>query len=1012
MPLPSLDIMRKEIEEGKSVLPPLDVMRKEIDEQPEMFATAEPVTTAVEEKLGTEEPVSDLEAIAQARYKYLIDPAEPMFQYLRSLSEDIEKNLVKPEDLAAIAYDPKAFKGAEAFPNFVLNTGQIILGLPEFAANVIENPWQAANDMLTAMSEQGRLVSRMLKGEDEAWAEFAQHPAEPIAMFMMARGFGRMTAKGLVKAEGFDVAKASKWQKVVSDVEKLNPKQRGWVVNKVYEARKEKPSPKAEIEKIRRGQAGEYETERLRQQQEFEKQKVKLAKETATPFTTEPTIIAKAQAKITNLTADIIKRTVPLPEIKGGVDVALEAMKTHDRWIRDAEWTSRELKRFGEKHIPKDRQMLMIHAYENKMKGRYWQQLTKEEQNIVRYMAEEKTKLNKFIDDNKILDRMKEKNINHIFHHWINPKSGVPYKAMYGKLSKGLPQAKQRYISTYESGIKKGLVPATTNPFELIGLEWEAAARALNTRKLTQTLHNIGAEKGVKIQLVPGKPVKPIRMLERWDLLEKQGLTDSYQRYSHYALDKTLTFTDAEGALVKIKGAVGIRKELYPFVKAYVESPQYTLFDQLNFATKSLKLGFSLFHVFSLAAQETANWRIPFKNIPRGLKARRDLDPDLRILHREGLDLFKGYEDIGYRNKFFDGEGYMTKVGNTVTKPIEWMRTFIFDVVQPGMKTSFALDTYQKILPKYIEKGLTKEQAARDAVKAADGHFSHEHYKRSLLESNRWMVKNYFYPEARKWWQRALLSPTWQREHLLVAKNVAKSFLPDKMIKKLGLEEVGAIKKEYRKYAAGALAMITAVDMYNLMATQAMDGEAKHIWENPEGKGFSARAMWNEPSYTITTRDGKERKITGGAAYFRPLKSVYEVAEWGKDPIKKFSYKLSPTFTAVGKQLFPSKYRREYEGLPDIPRRVKDLVMDTSTPIQADQMISYAKGKKSIPSAILPFVGFPTSKYSYADMKRDKIKELRKLAIEEHKKTEAKVEARKWNKEYPDLEIKENDYLK
>lgn len=668
------------------------------------------------------------------------------------------------------------------------------------------------------------------------------------------------------------------------------------------------------------------------------------------------------KVKLSKVTDNLIKRAKPLPEIKGGVNVAIEAMKEHDRWIRDAEWTSKELKQFGEKYIPKDRQMLMVHAYEHKMKGKYWDQLTPKEQNIVRYIAEEKAKLNKFIDDNEILERMEEKNINHIFHHWINPKSGVPYKAMYGKFSKGLPQAKQRYISTYEAGIKQGLTPATTNPFELIGLEWESAARAYNTRRLVQTLHNIGAEKSVSIQPIPGKPVKPIRMVERWDLLEKQGLTDSYERYSHYALDKAMTFKTADGTLVRMKGAIGIRKELYPFVKAYVESPNYVLYDQINFVSKSLKLGFSLFHVASLGAQEIANWRIPFKNIPRGLKARKNLDPDLRILYREGLDLFKGYEDIGYRNKFFDGESYMTKVGNTVTKPIEWMRTFIFDIVQPGMKTSFALDTYRKILPKYLEKGKTKEQAARDAVKAADGHFSHEHYKRSLLETNRWMVKTYFYPNARKWWQRALLSPTWQREHLLVVKNVAKSFLPDKLIKKIRfLEEIGPIKKEYRKYAAGALAMITAVDMYNLMATQAMDGEAKHIWENPKGKGFSVRAMWNEPSYTIVDKNGKTRTIPGGAAYFRPLKSVFEVAEWVKDPLKKMAYKLSPMFTAIGKQLFPTKYRREYEGWGDMPRRIRDITMDVASPIQADQMISHAKGKKSLPSATIPFIGFPTS---------------------------------------------------
>jgi len=186
--------------------------------------------------------------------------------------------------------------------------------------------------------------------------------------------------------------------------------------------------------------------------------------------------------------------------------------------------------------------------------------------------------------------------------------------------------------------------------------------------------------------------------------------------------------------------------------------------------------------------------------------------------------------------------------------------------------------------------------------------------------------------------------------------------MTDKMIQRLHLQELGPIKADYRRYAIGAAALISAASMYNYMATEEMDGEGKQIWENPKGKGFAVRALWNEPSYTITTRDGKTKTIPGGAAYFRPLKSVFEVAEWVSDPFKKAGYKLSPGVTAVAEQFFPSKYRREYEGLEDIPRRALDFTLEVGTPIMTSQIARALKGERKPLTAALPFFGFPTSK--------------------------------------------------
>ena len=673
--------------------------------------------------------------------------------------------------------------------------------------------------------------------------------------------------------------------------------------------------------------------------------------------------VARAYDEISSATKNIIDKSKVQPEVKVGTTKAIEAMIEHDRQIRRAEFTSQKFTKIVEESVKSpERQMEMVHAYEQKMQGKHWDVLTEAEKDIVRWAAQEKAKLNKFVEDNDVLERLDDPDVNHIFHHWINPKTGQPYPATFGKFSKGLPQAKQRTIKTYEDGIEAGLKPATTNIGKLIGLEWESVMRAHQSRQMFRTLHNIGADPGVEIQLVKGGTHKPIRMIERWDQIKDQGLDENYERFDHPSLDKQISFINSAGDRVTFKGAVGIRKELFPFVRNYIENPKYSTYDQLNFATKSLKLGLSAFHVMSLAMQEVANFRIPFYNIPRGLRTRNEMGPELQLLHQEGLELFKGYEDTGSRNRFFEGVTIVGKVGNVATWPVKISRDFIFNVVQPGMKTSFAVDTYNKILPKYLDKGLTKERAARDAVKAADGHFSGEHFKRSLLESNRLMNKIYFSPEARVWWQRALLSPTWQREHLLVAKNVGKAFMPDKLIKKLALEDIGPIKAEYRKYALGAAMMITSADMYNYMTTQQMDGEGKHIWENPEGKGFAVRAWWDEPDYILTNEDGEKRVIQGGPAYIRPFKSIYEVAEWGSDPVKKFIYKLSPMVTATIKQLSPGLYDKQYEGIEDMPERLLDFVLDVSTPIAAEQTINVTKGKKTALSAVLPFFGMPTSK--------------------------------------------------
>lgn len=718
----------------------------------------------------------------------------------------------------------------------------------------------------------------------------------------------------------------------------------------------------------------------------------------------------KTMRNISETTSEMVKKAQEKPEIKRGVKEAKETMIEHDRQIRRSESTHQLLKKTVKDIVKdKDRQMLIIHASEHKLRGGFWNKLTEIEKGVARWAVQEKGKLQRFIKDNEILELMKDPDLNHFFHHWINPKSGKPYAAMYSKFSKGLPQAKQRKIRSYAIGMKAtpdlpmgtggGMKPATTNIGDLIGLEWESAMRAHQTRQMFKSLAEIQGEKGVEITRVPSAQAKPVRFIERWDKLQQQGLADDYMRATdmgvnaRQALSRKFRIKGEDGIITSIDMDVGVHKSIASHVRAYIENPTYGTLSQLNFISKSLKLGGNLFHPVMLGWQELANWRIPFKNIPRGLKLRNNLGPEVRLLHQEGLELFKGYEDVGYRNKFFEGVNLGGKIGNVATYPVTKMRDFIFEVVQPGMKTAFAFDKFNKLLPKYLKgtewtpemvikafesgKPLPKEalKCARDVVKKADGHFSGEHYKRSLLETNRWMVKMYFSPEARKFWQAALLSPTWQREHVLVAKNVAKSFMPNKMIKKyrwLG-EEVGPIRRDYQKYALAGVMIVGAVDMYNYMMTEQMDGKGKHLWQNPEGKGFGVRAWWDEPGYTVTDKNGKKRRIKGGKAYIRPLKSLFEVAEWGSKPLRKLSYKVAPWISATSALLFPGKYDKEYKGITDLPEASLQFLLDVGEPITVNQYRDWLAGKKTFKAAAFPFIGMPVSKVKDDNKKKRKV---------------------------------------
>jgi len=715
---------------------------------------------------------------------------------------------------------------------------------------------------------------------------------------------------------------------------------------------------------------------------------------------------------------------------------ALESMTEHDRIIRDGEFLEHYLKKVFEDAVPdKAEQLNIIHAYENKFAKKYVDQLSKEGRQALLWLNKEMKKIRKYVLDNEVLEPIDEKNINYITHWWKNPKTGEAYEFDYGRMSKAIPQQRQRKIPTYAEGIADGLVPATTNPGELAGKIWANVLRVDQTRKTIADLSSIQVAGGAHIKRTTNSKGKPIALVETWSTLDSQGMTEGYVKYYHPALKKNMVIVQSDGTKLIVKGDIGVHESVYPFVRAYMESPTYSKFEQLNFAVKTIQLGLSFFHGMMLGVQEMTNLRVPFVNIPRGLKYRKLLTPEMRLLHREGLELFKGYEDLGYQDKFFSDSWRpkgvpVGKVGNIAAKPLYVTRKIIFDYIQPGMKASFAHDMYHKLLPKYLEQAQnkksqfygetrekTEERLARDVVEKADGHFSGEHYKRATLESTEWMAKMYFSPTARRMWQAILLSPTWQREHFLVVKNIAKSFMTDSAIKKLGMKEMGAIKGQYRKYFYVALLTIMAVDMWNYQTTEREDGEGRHLWENPKGKGFAMRLPYDDPpteypvkdsdklrkiystlalsqingndkefkhALLLLDKEGKTldkkylslvrsaiekgddipemtRTVPGGPAYVRPLKSTFEVAEWFSDPVKKSGNKVSPLISVIFDQITAPEYKYP-DSWGSMPDRALDIVGDVIIPMSFGGPYDVYKGKKNVLSGSIGIVGFPTSK--------------------------------------------------
>jgi len=627
-----------------------------------------------------------------------------------------------------------------------------------------------------------------------------------------------------------------------------------------------------------------------------------------------------------------IKSTLETPK-DTGVKSGIESMAQHHKSSRDVEFIASEIRKsFDDLRIPADRQELITNALEQPNK--YLSKLTPVEKEIHDALKVVSSDLTQFSVETGLLTPA-EVEKNYIFHWWKNPNTGKPYAPMYGRLSEEAPQLQARVHKTREEGIAFGEIPATSNPAELVEMSMISLSRAASSREMLKTLMNTEMEQGI-IRKV-GKETKevPLKLIEGWSKLQKEGLTDGYERYFNPAINKI----DPSG--------IGITKELYPYVRGYFENPTFGKAAQLNFMSKSLKL-MSGFHIQSLGWQGLAGGkglsRVPGYNVYKGLGQLKEGGDNLRLLYRNGLEL-KGFSDVNPNrgNVFQNLKESKNIVGKTIGKTLSVVQDLTFNVVHPGIKTNVSMTIFDNLIAsgeKSAGRALTiaeKDTLAKEVVNYTNRLFSGEDYRSALLQTNQWMAKNFYSPEARKAWQTALISPQWQKAHIGMVADIAKSIFT-----KSG--RAAPTAKLYRDYLYSALGIYAAANLYNFTMTKYMDGEGNAMIQNDGNNSFSVRAPWNEP-------DG--RKV-----YLRPLKSIFEVPELLSDPIGKTINKLAPWIQASARQIRPTPFNK-YEGAIGTGKRILDASVDLGVPMSAPSVFDK---NKSTQSKISGVIGMPTSK--------------------------------------------------
>ncbi len=654
--------------------------------------------------------------------------------------------------------------------------------------------------------------------------------------------------------------------------------------------------------------------------------------------------------KPTEATRDLFgKLKRPFQRATGALKQALAAMSTHHEIIRDAAFMRRRFgaefealadgsaaKKVGFKEgsIPPDRRMLLIHAFQQPDK--YESVLTPYEKAVLDFFKKARDEGERYAEKSGIIDAATLKaHPDYLFQWWTNEKTGEPYSPIYGQFSKGAPQLHERVFENYEEGIRAGKIPATDNLGTLVGYGIEGITRAAESRNMFKSLYGIEADGDLTmLRTRRSSEAKPLRMIESWSRLKNEAMTDGYTRYDSPILDKAIMVQRKDGSMLMLKGPIGVKDELLPYVRAYFESPHYGSTGRLMFAFKTVKL-MGGFHIWSLNFQALAGApemaRIPVFNVIKGLGLIKGLGDEMRILYRNGLALH-GFEDTG------DFQGALSRMAHSehipvrvVGKVLNATSEFTFNVVHPGIKAFTAYTAYGDLTSREsarLGRELTepeKNAIAKQAVNYTDRLFSGEDYRTQVLQGNEWMAKNWYSPEAKKVWQSTLLSPTWQKEHLGMLKDVIKSI------------SIDAKKPEaylYRRYLYGALSIYGISNLYNWVMTKQMDGEGKLMIDNPSA--FTVRAPWNTAG--------------GQPVYIHPLKSIFEVPEFLSDPLGKIINKVSPWVRTSA-----DLYTDIRAGTPTV-RAVTNAIQNIGVPISGVQIFD---PNQPVASQVASAVGLP-----------------------------------------------------
>jgi hypothetical protein len=626
------------------------------------------------------------------------------------------------------------------------------------------------------------------------------------------------------------------------------------------------------------------------------------------------------------------------------VEAAKGAMLKHHEVIRDSAWMNNLITKWGIQQYDKlgvklgdkdkiETQTNILLATEDpELKA----QLPREQQTMLNHAEELQKSITKYAVDNGLITaEVAAKHPNYIKHWLIDPKTGEPFSPFWGQFSKSGPSMKERTFGTYKEAMAAGYQPATLNVAELVGKSYQEVHRIVETRKMLATIRQIESPVGGEMLRSAQGELKPMRIMEPWSRLIKQNKTDGYTKFDHRLLDYAIHYKDQDGVSHIIEGPVGVRKEFLPWVRAYIENPTYSKAEQLNNMFKTGKMT-SGFHIISLTANGLAGGRgiagkMPIENVIRGLKEAEVMSPELRVLNKCGLDAFKriNYEDIGRYHNMLYGGGLVKK---TITFVPREMTALTFDVVHRGLSVSLGLDIFRDMKQRAInrvERPLTVAEETEIGYKAVDivtNMLSGGDAKSKMLRATEWMAKYWYSPEARQKWQFGLLSPSWQRAHIAIAKEILKS-----VAHPMALES-----KYYRGYVYGAIGVYAAANLYNYFMTQYLDGEGKWMFENPNP--WVVRMPWNNPD--------------GSAVYGRLLKSIFEIPEAIQDLSGRVIAKVSPP---IGAALHYYKDRLAKSNT----ELAKDFVKDLALPMAAQRTEEWMKGKAALPTALAPVIGVP-----------------------------------------------------